>query len=116
MKFTFDKKEKTLIIQLEGRLIGEFQTIELNDMIDEYLDEKHIHLIFDLSKLEYINSTGLNFFLKTLTKVRKHDGEVVLCSLNTMLENLLVTTKLSSFFIISKNIDDALAELKKEKA
>lgn len=116
MNFTIDKQDNTIIVRPEGRLIGEFQTIELQDRIEEYLEEKHNHLIFDLSKLEYINSTGLNFFLKILTKMRKHDGEVVLCSLNTLLQNLLVTTKLSSFFTISDNLEAALAELKKEKA
>ncbi|MBC8046718.1 MAG: STAS domain-containing protein [Fimbriimonadaceae bacterium] len=117
MNFNIEKKNNnSVLIKLDGRLIGDFQTIELNDRLDETLEENYNNIIFDLSELEYINSTGLSFFLKTLTKVRRQDGEVILCSLNALLNNLLVTTKLSSFFTICKDADEALNYLSKEKS
>lgn len=109
MLHTISKKENhVLLVELEGRLMGEFQTVQLLDEIDELIEDDYIRIIFDLSRLEYINSTGLNFFLKILTRVRKNDGEVVLCSLNKLLTNLMVTTKLSSFFTISSTVEEAL--------
>jgi anti-anti-sigma factor len=117
MQYSIDKPEKNIsIIRLEGRLIGEYQTIQLQDSIDELLDEKQNFIVFDLEKLEYMNSTGLSFFLKTLTKVRRMDGEVMLCSLNELLLKLLVTTKLTSFFVIANSTEEALQELRKAKA
>ncbi len=109
------KKNHTLVIQLDGRLVGEFQTIALNDELKDLIEDKYYRIIFDMSELEYINSTGLNFFLKVLTKVRKFDGEVVMCSLNKLLLELMVTTKLNSFFTICENVEDAMEHLEKEK-
>ncbi len=116
MEFNIQKKKNhTLVIKMDGRLVGEFQTINLNDELKELIEDKYYRIIFDMSELEYINSTGLNFFLKVLTKVRKFDGEVVLCSLNKLLLELMVTTKLNSFFTIVDNVDEALEHLEKEK-
>lgn len=110
------KKNHVLIIHLSGRMVGEFQTIQLNDEIEEFIEKKYYHIIFDLSELEFINSSGLTFFLKTLTRVRKFNGEVILCSLNDLLKNLMVTTKLNSFFTICNNIEEAEVHLEKEKS
>ena len=109
------KKNHTLVIQLDGRLVGEFQTIALNDELKDLIEDKYYRIIFDMSELEYINSTGLNFFLKVLNNVRKFDGEVVMCSLNKLLLELMVTTKLNSFFTICENVEDAMEHLEKEK-
>ncbi len=79
MEFKIEKKKgHILIIKLDGRLIGEFQTIQLNDQITEHIESKYYRIIFDFSQLEYINSSGLNFLLKILTKVRRSDGKKII--------------------------------------
>jgi len=110
------QKHNTLVVKLEGRMIGEYQTIDLAEILDEHIEDGFIHIVFDLGNLAFINSSGLNFLLKTLTKVRRLDGEVVLCDLNDLLKTLMVTTKLNSFFTISDNLGDALLHLEREKA
>ena len=110
------KKGHVLVVHLNGRMVGEFQTVTLNDDLEELMEEKYYRIVFDMSKLEYINSTALNFFLKMLTRVRRHDGEVILCCLNDLLKTLLVTTKLNSFFTISDSVEVALEHFAKEKA
>jgi len=104
------------VIQLSGRIMAEYETIPLTEQLED-LQEEGIHkLIFDLGKLEYMNSAGLNFLLRTLTRVRREDGEVVLCALNTLLETLIVTAKLNAFFTICADLPEALLQLDKEKA
>ncbi len=117
MEFQIErKKDHIAIVKLDGRLVGEFQTIRLNDQIAELLDDNYNRIVFDMSELEYINSSGLNFFLKILTRVRKSDGEVALCSLNKLLLDLLVTTKLNLFFTICHDCEEAVEHLVKEKS
>jgi len=110
------KKDHVLIIHLSGRLVGEFQTIPLDEEIEDLVEKKYHRIIFDLSELEFINSSGLTFFLKILTRVRKLNGEVILCALNELLKNLMVTTKLNSFFTICENVESAVDHLEKEKS
>lgn len=117
MEYTIQKELSSIAtIKLDGRLVGEFQTIRLNDQVEELLEDGFNCIILDLSELEYINSSGLNFFLKVLTKVRRTDGEVVLCSLNTLLFDLMVTTKLNLFFTICESRDAAMEHFTKENS
>lgn len=115
MEYVITKQEDVLILELQGRLLGEHQTLSLMDELEESIELGYSNFIVDLSNLEFINSTGLNFLLTLLTKGRKHDGEVVLCSLNEILEKLIVTTKLNSFFTITEDRTAALDHLASER-
>lgn len=116
MEFTIEKKnETTLVVKLDGRMVGEYQTIQLAEQLEEHIEDGFNNIIFDLSELEFINSSGLNFLLKILTKVRRVDGEVVLCAMRDPLKTLMVTTKLTSFFTISDTVTDALGNFEPEK-
>lgn len=115
MDYQIEKKEVPVaLIKLQGRLIGDYQVVDLTDEINELLEDGYVYLIFELSQLEFINSTGLNFFLKTLTKVRRLDGEVVLTNLNAVLNTLMITTKLNSFFVIEQSGTDPVGYFKEK--
>lgn len=117
MEFTIEKKkDHIMIVHLKGRMIGEYETFPLGEQLEDNIEDEFTRVVLDLKELEYMNSSGLNFFLKLLTKVRRLDGEVVICSMNKLLENLLVTTKLGSFFTICPDLTAALEHLEKEKA
>jgi anti-anti-sigma factor len=116
MEYHIEKKnENTLVVSLNGRLVGEYQTIQLAEQLEEDIEDGFANIIFDFSQLEFINSSGLNFLLKILTKVRRVDGEVVLCAMKDHLKTLMVTTKLNSFFTISDSVTDALGNFETEK-
>lgn len=114
MEYDIQKSEEIIILSLKGRLLGEHQTISLAEEIDEILALGITNVIVDLSELEFINSTGLNFLLTLLSKVRRADGEVVLCNMNALLQTLMVTTKLNSFFHISEDMEQARAHFNLE--
>ncbi|MFT7590009.1 MAG: anti-sigma B factor antagonist [Limisphaerales bacterium] len=109
MEYDIQKADELIILSLRGRLLGEHQTIGISEEIDEQISLGVINIIVDLTALEFINSTGLNFLLTLLTKVRKADGEVVLCNMNTLLRTLMITTKLNSFFTITDDMNNARA-------
>lgn len=115
MEFKITKhNEHIAVINLTGRMIGEYETIPLTEQLEDLIDEQYTRLIFDLGGLEYMNSSGLNFFLKILTRVRRLDGEVVICSMNKLLETLMVTTKLNAFFTICPDLSDAIQHFETE--
>lgn len=116
MDYQIEKHEDILILSLNGRLLGEHQTIALMEQVEEQIELGYVNFVIDLSNLEFINSTGLNFLLTLLTKGRKQDGEVLLCNLNELLSNLIITTKLNSFFTIAESRQEALAHFAPEEA
>ncbi len=115
MEYTIQKVEDVLLLSLKGRLLCEHQTLSLLDEIDEEIATGYVHVAVVMEELDYINSTGLSFLLTLLTRVRKHDGEVVLCCLNDNLQQLMITTKLQAFFRIEKDRASALAHFETEE-
>ena len=76
MEYHIEKKnENTLVVKLNGRLVGEYQTVQVAEQLEEDIEDGFTNIIFDFSELEFINSSGLNFLLKILTKVRRVDVE-----------------------------------------
>ena len=115
MEFKIEKHNRHIaVIHLKGRMIAEYETLPLAEQLEELEEDQYTRIIFDLGQLEYMNSSGLNFFLKILTRVRRLDGEVVICSMNKLLETLIVTTKLNSFFTICPDLLAALEHFEKE--
>ena len=116
MEHQISKTEDILILSLKGRLLGEHQTFSLLEDIEEEIAMGFVHIVAYLEDLEFINSSGLSFLLTVLTKVRKQDGEVILCSLNPLLHELMITTKLNSFFNIVPDRRTALAHFEREQS
>ncbi len=113
MSFTYKiKKEENLLnISLVGSLINKQQVEILLDDLTFELSQKSIKVVINLSKMEYMNSTGLNILINILTLTRNKGGEVVLANIPARINKLLVITKLDSVFEIKDSIANAKKKL-----
>lgn len=109
MKFTDEIKEKWVIYNLSGRLIGEHDGMALIESVSNHVAGGHKNIIIDMSELEHINSSGLGVLITLLTKIRKADGELSLASPAENVSNLLTITKLNTIFKVFRTIDEAIA-------
>lgn len=111
MTFSLDKiktKDNIWILTLKGRFISESDAYMLINQLDELIDNEEINFIFNLEGLEYINSSGLNALIHSLTVSRNNGGEVVLCKMPQKIKDLLIATKLNSIFTVKES--EALAK------
>ena len=52
MEYSIERTEPGVaIIRLKGRIIGEYQLVNIRDEVEELVETDCIHLIFDLSEL-----------------------------------------------------------------
>ena len=110
-----EKEENYTLITLKGRVSSiDFPKEIMGSLVDE-LSEKRTNLIIDMADVSYIDSSGLNLLLILLTKSRNIGGETVLINLSTLVQNLLIVTKLNSIFPIFDSLDMALESLSPEK-
>ena len=114
MAFLFEMKELkgSLLFIFNGKLTNESDSISLNEKIDKEISTGHHKLIFDLSDLHQCNSSGLNTMVRTLTKARTANGDLVLCNLNAALNKLFTITKINEIFRIYPNLEDAVKHFK----
>ena len=101
-----EKKSNHIWVDLIGKLINEDDAKILSDQIMSNISKTHSKVIFNLSDLEYINSSGFNNILKVLTSTRNLGGETILCNANSLIEKLLITTKLNTIFSVQSNIEN----------
>jgi anti-sigma B factor antagonist len=99
---TFEKEltKDQLIIRLTGDLIGEDNGTNLLEIANGAIQNQVLTCIIDISKLRYINSSGIGVLITILTKFRNKGGEVYLMKPSENVQKLLVITKLNAIFQI----------------
>lgn len=110
MSFTYNLKQRTpvMIISLYGELVDRDECRDLIQLVQEACDENNANIVFDLSDLRIMNSTGLNVLINSLTQARKAGGEVVICGLSKKINQLFIITKLNTIFQVTDTEEEAL--------
>lgn len=113
MKFSSEVKNETLVIRLDGDLIGENDGTGVLSIATDAIQKKVVKCVIDISNLRYINSSGIGVLITILTKFRNKGGEVYLLKPSESVQKLLVITKLNAIFQIAKTEEEALTLAKK---
>ncbi len=82
-------------------------------MTTTLLQQESTRLIVDLEDVSYINSGGLRCLVSAWRKARLQDGNLVLCSLNTRLQEIFSMVGFDKVFKIyssSETAQQALSE------
>ena len=112
-KYNFIQQENSFILSLIGKIMSEEDIREVNEAVQKHLDKNNGNLIMDFSQLIYINSTGINFVMRTLTKTRIKNGDLILFGINGVVENLFKMTKLNEIYTIYSTQEEAINHFKK---
>lgn len=117
MDFSFNISERSgaLLVRLSGKLFQEDDARSLYDQIDLDLQGTTRYVVFDLSELTHCNSSGINVFIRTLTKTRIKLGETYLCALNKALQDLLVTVKMDEIFYVLPSVEEAIESIQSKE-
>ena len=70
--------------------------------------EAHAQIVFDLSRLAFVDSSGLGAFLSCLRHVHAKGGDLKLCSLLPPVRTLFELVRMHKIFDIFNNRDEAL--------
>ena len=100
------KDSNYLLADINGKLIIEEDGKNMFEQINSNISEKCSNIVLNLKELEYINSSGFNNLLKILTNSRNIGGDTFLCNINSVIETLLITTKLNTIFKVENQIEN----------
>lgn len=105
-----------VILAIEGKLTGLEERGVIQEKVRETAKGKVKHIILDLSKVMWIDSTGLGELISSLSSIKKIEGNLVLASLQAPVQSLLKMTNLDQIFEIHDSVESALAKLGKVKS
>ncbi len=98
MKITQREAGTAAIIDLNGKLTGGPDADVLRDVFKSLLDQNKKHVIVNLEKVSWINSTGLGILINNYNTVRLAGGDMVVMHASERIESILYVTKLNLLF------------------
>lgn len=101
-------KSNALILHISGDLIGEDNGAQLVEAAKEAISQNMLICIIDISKLRFINSSGIGVLITLLTKFRNKGGEVYLMRPSESVKKLLVITKLNAIFQVIQSEEEII--------
>jgi anti-sigma B factor antagonist len=76
--------------------------------LDELIAGNHRKVVLDLSKLEYVDSTGIGIIVTSCGRMETAGGELRIASMHPKVEDLMRTAKLHRVMNFYPTVADAL--------
>lgn len=110
MNFTSKLLEDKNIFVIETPTrIDASNSIELKDMISDTVAKGIFKIVIDMSKTNFIDSSGLGAIVSKISVCKNNNGDVRLVLLSDRVLEILEITHLNKIFKIYKTVDDAIA-------
>ena len=105
-----DKKkiESYQVFELQGKLLGGPEAQILMEEMQQLLDSGEKSVIFNLSGIERMNSSGLGVLIQVFTSFKNNGGVVKLAAAKENVRKLFEITKLDRIFEIYDSEAEAL--------
>jgi anti-sigma B factor antagonist len=108
MNYSASNHGSHLLLLLEGNLTDNLLSSELLELADTHLAGGGENLVLDLSRLNNLNSTGLNIFINLLNRYKGQQKLVLISAANERIAGILAITKLDTVFILTDTPAEAL--------
>lgn len=96
------------VFTLEGR-IGSEGAVDLELALQAAASAGRNRMILDMTKVPYINSSGLRTLADILTQNRRENGDLLLVGLSPKVKRIFQVIGFDRFFADYASIDEALA-------
>jgi anti-sigma B factor antagonist len=97
------------VVAFPEQVLGGPEAVELADIVRSAVSDGQTLIVFDLSNLAVMNSTGLGMLVSALTSVRGKEAQLRLANIPSKVDELLTMTQLNRVFDIRSSVDEAIA-------
>ncbi|HAY37393.1 MAG: STAS domain-containing protein [Bacteroidetes Order II. Incertae sedis bacterium] len=94
MPFSTKEKYQAVIIKITGKFLGSVEGPAFKDTLEELKDSGKTKVVIDLSKADFMDSSGIGALIGALTTMKKVDGDVKLAGMKERIKNLFLLTRL----------------------
>lgn len=108
MKIEVQEKETGLqIIRFEGELDYHCSN-DIRERLENVLERKPAKMVVDLSKVPYMDSSGIAAFVEMYQKSKAYGGRIVFCGLQDAVQKVFDLAKLNLFFYLAPSEEEAM--------
>ncbi len=106
-----DLRPGVILIHLSGKLMMGPESASLESMVNEHMDAGARHLVFDLSDLKQLDSTGIGRFISTFNKLMQVNGTLGMAAANPTVRQGFRVTRLDTVFKFYETVDEAVGAI-----
>lgn len=97
------------MVAISGRLVHGKETAGLEAMIEDICKTAGRTVVFDLSSLDYTDSSGVGALVACLTKIKKAGGELRIAGASQRIQRILSMTGVDRMTTLYPNVAAAVA-------
>ena len=101
----------TAVISLEGSVMRGPEGERIESVLNELLSRGFLNIIFDLSGVKRIDSTGIGRFIYSLNKVEEKGGKLRMAGAQGYVRECFRVTRLDTIFQFCPTVEEASASL-----
>lgn len=114
MKIKQSQQGDVMILQVSGKIMGGPDHEKFQGEIKELIAEGHVDVLLNMSKVSWVNSTGLGILVSAFHTLKKNSGRLKICEVNDRIDNILNVAQLKLVFETFDKCDEALASFSQE--
>lgn len=107
MNYNVGERYNSVVITLKGNVMGGPDGSKLHDTLHELKEGGKTNVVVDLSKVKFMNSSGLGMLISAMTTMRNAGGDLRLAKVADRIQSLLVITKLITVFKHYESVEEA---------
>lgn len=109
--FQVDHNEQSgiTIVRLSGKILGGQDSITVNRLMIDLIDQGKTNVVVDLGGVELMNSSGLGIIIQSANHLKSKEGQLKLANIAEKIQSLLVITKLNTVFESYDTVEEAVA-------
>jgi anti-sigma B factor antagonist len=102
-----ETEQGVAVIRVAGRVMLGDESARIETMVEELLDKGTKRIVFDLSGVDHMDSTGIGRFISSLNKVMRAGGKLRMAAAGRMVREGFRVTRLDTVFEFFDEVDSA---------
>jgi len=97
------------VIKISGRLVFGREADRLESVVNDLVKQGQAKIVFDLSALDYADSTGIGTIVSCLTQIKKAGSELRTAGANPRIQRLFTMTGVDKLLTLYATVAEATA-------
>jgi len=115
MKIQQTSEGEVMILNLSVKIMGGSDYEKFHTEIKTLIKDGYVDILLNMSKVSWINSTGLGILVSAYHTLKKNGGVMKICEVSARIDNILNVTQLKLVFDTFESQADALASFAADK-
>lgn len=100
---------EVMVLQLSGKIMGGPDYEKFHNEVKSLINDGYVDILLNMSKVTWINSTGLGILVSAFHTLKKNGGVMKICDVSSRIDNILNVTQLKLVFDTFDTCEEAIA-------